>query len=114
MKKIIVWITTLIFLAGGISAGLAQSPDQDGPVTVHVEDLPEKADGGAEASGEGILLDVLVLRPMGFAACTIGIVGTVVAFPFAALTGSQDRVTEKLIREPCGHTFKRPLGETGR
>ena len=65
-------------------------------------------------SGEAILADTLIVRPMGIAACIIGLAGSIIAFPFAALSNSQGRVTQRLLVEPFDYTFRRPLGEEGR
>jgi hypothetical protein len=61
--------------------------------------------------GEWIIVDALVLRPAGIAAIGVGLVGAVIALPFAALSGSADRVTQRLIMEPFYYTFKRPIGD---
>ncbi len=60
--------------------------------------------------GELIVVDTLVLRPLGVAACIIGLAGAVVALPFAAASNSADRVAQSLIVEPFQYTFQRPLG----
>ncbi|ROQ89808.1 hypothetical protein [Desulfosoma caldarium] len=67
----------------------------------------------AESSPDGgiMLADVLIARPIGIAACAVGLVGTVIALPFAAFSGSVDAVTEKLVAEPFAYTFQRPLGQ---
>jgi hypothetical protein len=60
--------------------------------------------------GEWIIVDILFLRPAGIAAMGVGLVGAVIALPFAALSGSTDRICQRLIREPFEYTFKRPVG----
>jgi hypothetical protein len=60
--------------------------------------------------GELILVDALVMRPIGIAACVIGLAGALVTIPFAAASNSQDRVAQSLIVQPFEYTFKRPLG----
>ena len=59
---------------------------------------------------DATLFDLLILRPMGIAACAVGIATSVWALPFAATTGSGAEVGEKLIVEPFEYTFKRPIG----
>jgi hypothetical protein len=61
--------------------------------------------------GEVILFDVFILRPIGLAATAVGLAGSVVAYPFAAMSGSTDRVEEELIRKPWDYTFCRPVGD---
>jgi hypothetical protein len=56
------------------------------------------------------LFDLLILRPMGIAACAVGIATSIWALPFAAMSGSGAEVGEKLIIEPFEYTFKRPIG----
>ncbi len=61
--------------------------------------------------GELIIADVLILRPLGMAACVVGLAGALVAWPFAAITNSCDRVCNELIIKPYKYTFVRPLGQ---
>ncbi len=56
------------------------------------------------------LFDLLILRPMGIAACAVGIGVSIVALPFVATTGAGAEVGEKLIVEPFEYTFRRPIG----
>lgn len=67
---------------------------------------------GSEPSPDGgiMLADVLIARPIGIAACAVGLVGTVIALPFAAFSGSMESVTERLVAEPFSYTFQRPVG----
>ncbi len=60
--------------------------------------------------GELVLVDIFVLRPLGFAASLIGLGSSVVAYPFGAMSDSTDVVSQKLIQEPWDYTFKRPVG----
>jgi hypothetical protein len=61
--------------------------------------------------GELIIADALILRPLGIAACAIGLVGALVVAPFSAATNSFDRVNRQLINVPFNYTFTRPLGQ---
>ncbi|MCU0588344.1 MAG: hypothetical protein MUF52_09320 [Syntrophobacteraceae bacterium] len=68
-----------------------------------------------EPSGELILFDVLILRPLGLAATVVGTAGAVLAAPWSCSdcekgVSQWDLVERKLIREPAGYTFCRPLG----
>ncbi len=62
-------------------------------------------------TGDMMLYDLVLVRPAGIAACAIGLVGSVLAFPFAAMSHSQDKMEQRLIKEPFDYTFKRPLGD---
>lgn len=57
-----------------------------------------------------MLADVLVARPIGIAACVLGLVGTVLAAPFAAISGNMDEVAQRLVADPFAYTFERPVG----
>jgi hypothetical protein len=61
--------------------------------------------------GELIIADVLIMRPLGAAACIVGLAGALIAWPFAAITNSCDRVCRELITKPYKYTFERPLGQ---
>jgi len=63
-----------------------------------------------EPSGELILFDALILRPLGLVATVVGTAGAVLTAPWAANTCEWDLVERKLIREPADYTFCRPLG----
>lgn len=57
-----------------------------------------------------MIADVLIARPIGIAACVLGLVGTVLAAPFAAASGNMDEVTQRLVQDPFAYTFQRPVG----
>jgi hypothetical protein len=59
---------------------------------------------------DATLFDLIILRPMGLAACVVGAAASVWAFPFAATTGAGAEVGDKLFTEPFEYTFTRPIG----
>jgi hypothetical protein len=59
---------------------------------------------------DATLFDLIILRPMGIAACAVGLAASLWAFPFAATTGAGSEVGDKLITEPFEYTFTRPIG----
>ena len=61
--------------------------------------------------GDLILVDVLLLRPLGIVACGLGLAGSVVALPFTAMTDSGPQVAKGLLVKPFDYTFKRKLGD---
>jgi hypothetical protein len=73
----------------------------------HPSILPERSDCAQEVP---VILDVLVLRPVGLAMCTLGLVAAVVALPFALPGDNVSKVYRHLIADPFEYTFKRPLG----
>lgn len=61
-------------------------------------------------SAEAIIADTLVVRPLGMVACTVGLIGGILSYPFAALSHSEDSVKQRLLIEPFEYTFQRPVG----
>lgn len=55
--------------------------------------------------------DALFTRPVGFAACIVGAATFIVTIPFSAIGGNSDQAANKLIADPFGYTFNRPLGQ---
>ena len=58
-----------------------------------------------------MVVDAVVMRPLGLAATLIGAVLTVVALPFTIPGGSVESSARELIVKPAEYTFKRPLGD---
>jgi len=57
-----------------------------------------------------MVVDAVVMRPLGLAATLVGAVLTVVALPFTIPSGSVESSARELIVKPAEYTFKRPLG----
>ena len=64
-----------------------------------------------EATAEGIIVDFVLLRPMGIISTAVGTVFFIASLPFSGPTGSIGVAFQKLVAEPAGFTFARPLGE---
>lgn len=58
-----------------------------------------------------MILDALVVRPFGLAACAVGLVGALIVSPFAATSESGPTAGQELLVKPFEFTFKRPLGQ---
>jgi hypothetical protein len=58
-----------------------------------------------------MMVDVVVARPLCFAATVIGSVFFVVSLPIAATTKSVNRSAQALVVTPAKATFTRPLGD---
>jgi len=58
-----------------------------------------------------MVVDLVVVRPLGLAATVIGTVLTVVALPFTLPGGNAGASAQELIVRPAEYTFNRPLGE---
>lgn len=72
-----------------------------------------QADSGTGDRATDMVLDVVVMRPLGLAATLIGSVLTVVALPFTIPSGSVESSAHELIVKPAEYTFTRPLGDFG-
>lgn len=64
-----------------------------------------------EASAEGIIIDFVLLRPLGVAATVVGTGFFFASLPFSVITGSTGVAFRKLMAEPAYFTFARPLGK---
>jgi len=62
-------------------------------------------------SGEAMMIDAFIFRPIGLVATVIGGAAFVVSLPFSALGGNVREAADKLIVEPFDYTFKRKLGD---
>ena len=63
------------------------------------------------STGERMVLDALVLRPIGLVTTVAGAAIYTVSLPFSLLGGNEPAARESLVKEPVRYTFKRPLGE---
>lgn len=66
---------------------------------------------GILSTGEKMVLDAVVLRPVGLLTTVAGSAVYVVSLPFSLLGGNEAEVREHLVNEPARYTFKRPLGD---
>ena len=64
-----------------------------------------------EPGGGAMMYDMVVIRPVGLVATVVGSAFWLISLPFSALGDNVDAATEKLVKDPAGYTFKRPLGE---
>ena len=58
-----------------------------------------------------MLMDALLLRPLGLAATVLGTAAFIVTLPFSLPTRSVDDAAKALVVAPATYTFARPLGE---
>ncbi|MGD0656491.1 MAG: hypothetical protein ABSD38_00315 [Syntrophorhabdales bacterium] len=63
------------------------------------------------ASGEAMVADVLIVRPISFVALVLGTGIAIVATPFALASGTTRDVYGRLVEDPFDHMVLRPLGE---
>lgn len=64
-----------------------------------------------EPSGEAIVFDIILARPLGLVTIVAGTAIFIVGLPFTIPTGSVGASAEKLIADPFRFTFIRPVGE---
>jgi hypothetical protein len=69
--------------------------------------------GGAEGepSGDGMVADLFLLRPVGIVATAFGAACFIVSLPFSAPTKTTETTWQKLVVDPAKFTFARPMGE---
>ncbi len=70
---------------------------------------PAFATGGADPAN--VVVDVLVARPISFAAMTLGAALFVVSLPLAATSRSVGDTTKTLVAAPAKDLFTRPMGD---
>lgn len=62
-------------------------------------------------SGAAMLIDGVVIRPLGMVATLLGSAIFVVTLPFSFLGDNVDDAAQSLVKDPAKMTFLRPLGE---
>ncbi len=107
--------TYLMILALAISAATlpgpawpaeaGPGPAADAPGAVQVAAGAEREPGAV-----GMIIDGLVVRPLGLVATVLGTVAFVVTLPFSALGGNVEEAGENLVVGPAAYTFTRCLG----
>jgi hypothetical protein len=73
--------------------------------------MAEQEQFPADRRGGDMVVDALIVRPMGLVGLVLGAATFVVSLPFTIPSGSVDAARENLIMKPVRHTFQRPLGE---
>lgn len=72
------------------------------------------ADDAGSVSGDkgtDMLVDAVVVRPVGLIGTVLGAVVTVITLPFTLPSGSADEAAQYWIVAPAEYTFNRPLGD---
>lgn len=75
------------------------------------DDYVEKPNYWSTGKGDAILFDLILLRPVGIAAFTVGLAGTIAGLPLSITANNTREVGDALVGEPGNFTFIRPLGE---
>jgi len=99
MHKIVKQSTVFFLIAALIFIPSATS--------VAADSEPPKGDISAGA----MVVDLLLIRPLGVVSIVLSSAVFVVSLPFSALGGNTGDAAQKLIAEPVKYTFSRPLGD---
>ena len=98
-KKLIGFVVLVLFFCSSIA--LYAQTDMGYPVGNEKE----------PASGEAMIADVLIARPISFVALVLGTGIAIVATPFALASGTTRDVYGRLVEDPFDFMVTRPLGE---
>jgi len=90
VASIIIGLVFSTFAAGA----LAQSPSQE-----------------EEAKAGKMVVDILLVRPLGIVSTVAGTAVFIVSLPFSAIGRNIKASAKKLVLEPAKFTFARPLGK---
>ena len=72
--------------------------------------LAKDSSSGDPSTG-AVVLDILVLRPLGFCGTILGASTFVIALPVTVPFKKTDEASKILVMEPYSYTFERPLGK---
>jgi hypothetical protein len=61
--------------------------------------------------GTDMVVDALVVRPVGLVSVVLGTAVTIISLPFTLPSGSVGAAAQAMIVEPAEYTFNRSLGE---
>jgi len=87
MKKILALVIAITFLLTSVSAFAGTENDA------------------------AVMGDVIFARPLGLVGIVAGAGLFIISLPFAAITGSIDKTTSTLLKNPVEYTFERPVGD---
>lgn len=70
-----------------------------------------KDNSSGDPSTGAVVLDILLLRPLGFCGTLLGASAFVISLPVTVPFKKTDEASKILVLEPYGYTFVRPLGK---
>ncbi len=70
-----------------------------------------KDNSSGDPSTGAVVLDILVLRPLGFCGTILGASAFVISLPVTVPFKKTDEASKMLVMEPYGYTSERPLGK---
>lgn len=97
MRKELAQRLVAVCVAAAIGTTVLAAPPADEPIT---------GDKGSD-----MLIDLVVMRPIGLVTTVIGAAAFVVALPFTVPTGSVEESARMMVGKPAEYTFNRPLGD---
>ena len=65
---------------------------------------------GEDRNAPAMILDMVLLRPLGLAGLAVGTAFFIVSLPISLLGGNTGEAAQKLVVAPAKYTFTRPLG----
>jgi hypothetical protein len=117
LKKMAVLITLALFLASACAHSnqapqqQAAEPAQPAESTRPDPVQPEQPPARPRQKPMGIVADLALLRPLGFAVTIGGGVVFLVSLPVTAIAGNPGEVGQVLFVEPAKYTFTRDIGD---
>jgi hypothetical protein len=65
---------------------------------------------GEDRNAPAMIVDMVLLRPLGLAGLAVGTAFFIVSLPISLLGGNTGEAAQKLVVAPAKYTFTRPLG----
>ncbi len=107
MKKTAIMVSVLLLTATMLAPAYGETQTyQNPPVTTSPYQVP-----GQPPSGDAMIFDLFIIRPLAAAGFVIGTGISVLATPFALASGSTKQTYNALVTQPYDFAFCRPLGE---
>ncbi|MFH1349698.1 MAG: hypothetical protein ABII26_02055 [Pseudomonadota bacterium] len=73
--------------------------------------MAQEQEKNKNINAESMIIDFLLLRPLGVAVTAVGTVVFIGSLPFSVTGGNTKLAFKKLVEEPATYTFTRPLGK---
>lgn len=80
-------------------------------VSLATNSFAQAAMGGSDITTEEMVVDAVLVRPLGLVAIVLGAGIFVISLPFSLLGRNVGEAGSKLVVAPAKFTFVRPLGE---
>ena len=114
MKHSLVGLVVCLLVLSFALSSIAQEVNTPYPPPMSgnvVKNVVTRSDRGSGPTGSEIGADLVLVRPLSFAAHIIGTGLAVIATPFGLATGTTCQIYDKLLNEPWDFAARRPLGE---